>query len=435
MQLSQALQDDAIRKEMIAMSLLSVVIVVGISVWMAIPWWIALPVLMVYLVAYPVLAAILTRARIQLARRVLLMTWGIYIWLGLCVVAVLVRGTTAYTPEVATRTVGTAICTMGGLWVVAGWIGRQQIVFATTMMAFWSVFVTWLGLALFLGRGWCGWFCYLGVAPGLASFVGSLGGLGRWRQRFARRWLDPIRKNELSPRFGYLRHAVLLSAVLLTGWLATPVFCYICPIRVLFDQWEIRYDTLTLTTVSTGVFLFLSSMVVGPLLTGKRIWCAYLCPLGSATSFIAWLRVRLKLPATSARIDAARCQECLSCVRACEFNLISPQAISQNVSEGRDVTVGSECTACADCLAACPQEAIELVSGWSSRTCSAPPGRETSFATPGEDSRGVELTGYGPGQVRTLPYIRQVAFVLLLAFFVFYTVFLLKTYVPLFGAR
>jgi Fe-S-cluster-containing hydrogenase component 2 len=67
------------------------------------------------------------------------------------------------------------------------------------------------------------------------------------------------------------------------------------------------------------------------------------------------------------------------------------------------VIVGSECTACADCLAACPQGAIEL-------------------------------TGYGHGQVRTLPYVRQVAFVLLLAFFVFYTVFLLKTYVPLFGA-
>jgi ferredoxin-type protein NapH len=405
MQLFQNLRKDkAIRKEMIAMSLLSMVVVLGISVWMAIPWWIALPVLVFYLVAYPVLATILTRARIQRVRRVLLMTWGIYIWLGLSIVAILVRGTTAYTPEVARRTVGTAICTMGGLWVVAGWIARQQIVFATTMMAFWGVFVTWLGLALFLGRGWCGWFCYLGVAPGLASLVGSWGRLGRWRQRFARRWLDPIRKNELSPRFNYLRHAVLLSAVLLTGWLATPVFCYICPIRVLFDQWEIRFDTFTMVTVSIGVFLFLSTMIVGPLLTGKRIWCIYLCPLGSATSFIAWLRAKLKLQPTGARIDAAKCKECMACVRACEFNLISPQAIRQNVSKGRDVMVGSECTACADCLAACPLDAIELMS-------------------------------YDHGRVRTLSYARQVAFVLLLAFFVFYTVFLLKTYVPLFGAR
>jgi polyferredoxin len=389
---------------MLAMSLLSIVVVFGISVWMAIPWWIALPVLVFYLVTYPVLATILTRTRIQLMRRVLLMTWGIYIWLGLSIVAILVRGTTAYTSEVAWRTVGTAICTMGGLWVVAGWIARRVIVFDTTMMAFWGVFVTWLGLAVFLGRGWCGWFCYLGVAPGLASFVGSLGKLGRWRRRFARRWLDPIRKNELSPQFNSLRHAVLLSAVLLTGWLATPVFCYICPIRVLFDQWEIRFDTFTIVTVGIGVFLFLSSMIVGPLLTGKRIWCIYLCPLGSATSFIAWLWAKLKLQPTTARIDAAKCPECLACVRACEFNLISPQAIGQNVPEGRDVIVGSECTGCADCLAACPQDAIEL-------------------------------TGYGHGQVRTLPYVRQVAFVLLLAFFVFYTVFLLKTYVPLFGVR
>jgi ferredoxin len=122
-------------------------------------------------------------------------------------------------------------------------------------------------------------------------------------------------------------------------------------------------------------------------------------------------------------------------VRACEFNLISPQAIRQNVSEGRDVMVGSECTACADCLAACSQGAIELVYWRSSRTCSAPAKRETSFATPEENSYAIELTGYGHGRVRTLSYVRQVAFVLLLAFFVFYTVFLLKTYVPLFGAR
>ena len=60
MQLSQALRKDkAIRREMIAMSLLSIVVVLGISVWMAIPWWIALPVLMFYLAAYPVLATIL----------------------------------------------------------------------------------------------------------------------------------------------------------------------------------------------------------------------------------------------------------------------------------------------------------------------------------------------------------------------------------------
>ena len=105
MQLFQALRKDkAIRREMIAMSLLNIVVVLGISVWMAIPWWIALPVLVFYLAAYPVLATILTRARIQLVRRVLLMTWGINIWLGLCIVAILVRGTTALCSLRATGT-------------------------------------------------------------------------------------------------------------------------------------------------------------------------------------------------------------------------------------------------------------------------------------------------------------------------------------------
>jgi hypothetical protein len=53
MQLFRVLRGDAaIRREMIGMSLLSIVVVLGISVWMAIPWWIALPVLIFYLVAW-----------------------------------------------------------------------------------------------------------------------------------------------------------------------------------------------------------------------------------------------------------------------------------------------------------------------------------------------------------------------------------------------
>jgi hypothetical protein len=40
MQLSQTLRKDkAIRREMIAMSLLSMGVVLGSSVWMASPWW------------------------------------------------------------------------------------------------------------------------------------------------------------------------------------------------------------------------------------------------------------------------------------------------------------------------------------------------------------------------------------------------------------
>ncbi len=371
---------------------LTVAAVGGGAAIVAMPWLPALLVGLLYLAMYLFLSAILRREGLRRLRRILLIGWGLFLWLGLVVGALLTRGTTAYTADVAWNTVGTPICNIGNLWILTGLLTRGDMLLGTTMLGFASTLAGWLALSLAFGRGWCGWFCYLGVPLEIAALL-------RRRRARGRLWQD-IRWNRLPPSLGNFRHAVLLSAVLLSAWLVTPAFCWICPIRVLFDQWELRFDWLNVVTAGTGILLFLGTMVVGPMLTGKRVWCAYFCPLGAATSLIAWLRARVGLPGVTARIDGQKCQRCLSCVSACSFNVMSPQLVERTV-EG-DVLLSAECTSCGDCVSACPEQAVEL----------------------GSQSQAV-----------TLPAVRRRAYVLGLTFFVFLTAFLWAQFIPMFGPR
>lgn len=357
------------------------------------PWVPAALVGLIYLAMYLFLAAILRREGLRRLRRILLVGWGIFLYLGLVIGALTTRGTTAYTAAVSLGTVGTPICNIGNLWIATGLLSRNTMLLGTTLLGFATTTAAWLGLSLFLGRGWCGWFCYLGVPLEIAALL---------RQRRARDRLSrAIRWNRLPAVLGYLRYAVLLAAVLLSIWLVTPAFCWVCPVRVLFDQWELRFDLLNVLTAGTGIALFLGTMVLGPLLTGKRVWCAYFCPLGAVTSLLAWLRRTIRLPVVGARIDGRRCQRCLSCVSACSFNVLSQEVVDQAIARGHAI-LSPDCTACADCVSACPQGAIELVSG---------------------------------KNTVTLPAVRRRAYLLALTFFVFLTAFLWAQFIPMFGPR
>jgi len=387
-------QDRSFRWELLAGLLLTVASVAGGAVVVGMFWPAAVLVVLVYVAMYLFLASILRREGLRRLRRILLIGWGVFLWLGLVVSALLTRGTTAYTAEVSMHTVGTPICNIGNLWIITGLLTRNEMLLGTTMAGFATTTAGWLGLTLAFGRGWCGWFCYLGVPQEIAVLLR----LRRTRGRLLRN----IRWNRISPHVAKFRHAFFLSMVLLSAWLITPAFCWICPIRVLFDQWELRFDLLNVITAGVGILLFLGTMVVGPILTGKRVWCAYFCPLGSATSILAWLRGKLRLPVVSARVDGEKCTRCLTCVSACTFNVLSPRVVKRAATNGEVVSLSAECTACGDCVSVCPEGAIELASG---------------------------------SRVVTLPAARRRAYVLALTFFVFLTAFLFAQFIPMFGPR
>ena len=219
---------------------------VAVGAWSVnMPWPAAVLVGLVYLAMYPVLALALRRESIRRVRRLFLVGWGVFLWLGLVVGALTTRGTTAYTAYVSYSTVGTPICNIGNLWILTGLLTRDTMLLGTTMLGFATTTAAWLGLTLAFGRGWCGWFCYLGVPLEIAALLRKQRGRGKLSQA--------IRWNRLPPQLGYFRHAVLLASVLLSAWLITPVFCYICPIRVLFDQWELRFNLLNVITAGVGI--------------------------------------------------------------------------------------------------------------------------------------------------------------------------------------
>ena len=392
--LSELWSDRSFLWELLVGLLLTIAAVAGGAWSVAMPWPAAVLIGVFYVGMYPVLALALRRERIRRVRRLLLIGWGLFMWLGLVVGALTMRGTTAYTAEVSYSTVGTPICNIGNLWIITGLLTRNQMLLGTTMLGFATTTVAWLGLVLAFGRGWCGWYCYLGVPLEIAALLRKRRGRSKLAQA--------IRWNRLPAQFGYFRYAVLLTAVLLSAWLVTPVFCYVCPIRVLFDQWELRFDLLNVITASTGILVFLGTMVIGPMFTGKRVWCAYFCPLGAATSLLAWLRARVRLPFVSARIDGKKCKACLKCVSACTFNVISPAIVQQAAGKDTTVSLPPDCTACGDCVSACPEGAVELASG----------------------TRPV-----------TLPAARRRAFALALTFFVYLTAFLWAQFIPMFAPR
>jgi ferredoxin len=117
------------------------------------------------------------------------------------------------------------------------------------------------------------------------------------------------------------------------------------------------------------------------------------------TSLLAWLRVKIGLQVVSARISVDKCNGCLTCVSACTFNVLSPQALKQATEAGEDLVTSPECTNCGDCVSVCPEGAVDLVSG---------------------------------SRVITGPAVRRRAFALALTFFVFLTVFLWAQFIPMF---
>lgn len=361
--LRRRLSEPAFRWELVGALLLTVAAVGGGAVVVRLPWPVALVIGMLYVAIYLLVVLSVEEGRIRRLRRFLLVGWGLLLEIGLVVSAVLIRGTTSYTPEVWQNTVGTPICNIGNLWIITGLLTRGQMLLGTTMLGFLSTTAAWLGLTLVFGRGWCGWFCYLGVP----AEIGTLLRRRRWGR--GRLW-RAIRRNRLPSQWSYFRHAILFSSVLLSAWLVTPAFCWICPIRVLFDQWELRFDLLNVVTAGTGILLFLGTMVVGPMLTGKRVWCAYFCPLGAATSMLAWLRAKVGLPTVTARISADKCLGCETCVSACTFNVLSPDMVAAAAGD-TDVRASAECTACGDCVSACPEGAITLADASGDVTLSA----------------------------------------------------------------
>ncbi len=220
-------------------------------------------------------------------------------------------------------------------------------------------------LTLLVGRVWCGWICPMGTLLEWVSF------------RSARK-----RAATLSPRLRTIKY-FLLVAILALALLGNLTLLALDPIAIL---------TRTMTTVILPAFNYAINAVEkalygiaflqpavdgfeqvlrGPVLPVKqpafdgalpiaalffailalnaladRFWCRYLCPLGGLLGLLS--KISLFRP-----VIGPACNRCSRCATACRPGAIAKEA------DGFAV-MPSECTVCLDCLATCPQTAIDV---------------------------------------------------------------------------
>jgi len=189
-------------------------------------------------------------------------------------------------------------------------------------------FLLWVGLSLSIGRGWCSWGCFYG---GLDEF-------------FSRLRKKPTIKH-VDRKWRFLPYAVLLAIVLLSAITFHPIYCeWLCPFKTV-TEFNAPTSTATIAAFVIFITLFLALVVVLPLLTKKRIQCAFWCPFGALQSF--WNKINI----FELRIDPAKCTQCKRCLRECptfsldEGSLVSGKALMS-------------CTKCGQCVDACPKGAM-----------------------------------------------------------------------------
>lgn len=187
--------------------------------------------------------------------------------------------------------------------------------------------VAFLAISIALRKAFCSWLCPVGTVSEL---------LWRLGQKVFRlkvlppRWLDvPLRglKYLLLALFFYAVGS--MSAAEIEQFMKSP-FGLIADVKML-DFFRHLSQTAAVVLAVIGAF----SLVI------PNFWCRYLCPYGALMGLAALLS-----PARITRVQEA-CIECGKCSNICPAKL----------PVDRLVTIKSaECTACMECVAACPAE-------------------------------------------------------------------------------
>jgi len=183
----------------------------------------------------------------------------------------------------------------------------------------------WLFVTLAIGRGWCSWACFYG------GIDDALSALPRRPLLRMGRWALKLRD---------LPAALLVFLLLVSFANMLPVYClWLCPFKLteVFMDAEPAVHRLQYALM----LLALAALLIGPLVTKKRVFCSYLCP------FAAWQALWGRLNPFRVTVDQGKCSGCLACVSACPMTAIKCEP-------GGKAVISAYCNLCGECLGACP---------------------------------------------------------------------------------
>jgi len=222
-----------------------------------------------------------------------------------------------------------------------------------------------LGLALFLGRVFCGYLCPMGATIDLWDWANRKTGKRKGENSF-----------EGVGRFRNVKYLVLIalagSAVVGISWiflfsplsLMTRFYSFVLyPMSLMISNFFLDFlrplfphlglESLYYVRYSVPLFdtnLFVAFLVLSILLLGRvrsRFWCRNLCPAGAIFALFS-LRPLFR------RKVSEKCTSCGRCVRACPMAAIAEDFVR---------TAHSECITCLKCQEVCPEKAITFKMG------------------------------------------------------------------------
>ena len=178
--------------------------------------------------------------------------------------------------------------------------------------------------AAVFGRAFCGWICPIGFIQDIISF-----------RKF---------RNRLPVEFRLIKYIVLVGGFftsILSGW---TFLSWFSPLPLLTQALSPFFGRVYF--IHSGIVIFIFS-VFFTILSEKRAWCRYICPLGAL----------LSLPATykfiKIRLDKNKCIKCKKCDDSCTMGVI-------DITNQPGSRWETECILCMACRDTCPVNAISL---------------------------------------------------------------------------